>query len=210
MINAQDLWNQFAITEKDYVPEYYEPGEVVIKQGCPAEYLRLIVRGSVNIPVNASNGNEYLIRYSLMDSILGNVELFTNDSSYIYGATAVTELEVAAIPMQRARALLEENFLFFRRIAEDLACKMKRTTQDILAAQTRTAEERLCFYLLEMAEDDIYKAPLTTAASSTGVTYRHTWRMMQKLCEDGLLSKEQDGYHITDRQALTERAWKSG
>lgn len=204
------LLEEIGLQKEECIQEKYGPGDVIIRQGYPAEHIRFIIKGSVNVPVNASNGGIYLIRYSLAHSILGNVELLSGDDTYINGAIAVNTVETLAVPMTRARELMGVNVSFVRYMAKDLADKMKRTTQDILAAQTRTAEERLSFYLLETAEDGIYRTSLTVAANATGITYRHTWRLMQKLCGCGILSKEADGYHILQREELVKCAWKSG
>lgn len=201
---------EYDLTEKDYIVEHYRSGQIVIQQGDPADYVRIIVSGAVDVPVHASNGKSCLIRYSLANCILGNVELFTNDPSYINGAVAVTELKVIAIPMQKARKLLQTSNNFCRRMAEELAGKMRRTTQDILAAQTRTAEERLCFYLIEQAEEDCYSATLTQAANATGITYRHTMRIIKKLCDERLILRTEKGYQIINKEELWKRTMKNG
>ena len=209
-MNNEQYLEGFHLDEEDYVLEYYLPGESVIRQGDPADYLRIIVSGTVNMPVQSSNGKSFLNMYALNNCMFGVMELLTNDTVYMKSAVAVTKVKVAALTFPRARILLRKNNIFCLRVAEELACQLDRSSREILSARTRSAEERLCFYLLEHAEGDLYKATITSTADATGVTYRHTMRLMKKLCEDNLLIKEGKCYRIIDRENLIRRAQKSG
>ena len=56
------------------------------------------------------------------------------------------------------------------------------------------------------AEGDLYRERHTEAAEYLGVSYRHLLYVLAEFRDEGLITKEKDGYRITGRQGLEELA----
>jgi len=69
-------------------------------------------------------------------------------------------------------------------------------------AITRTQARRI----IQAADSDIFRETLTDVAVIVGASYRHLLRCLGKLCDDGILIKEGNGYRIADRKALDTKA----
>ena len=48
----------------------------------------------------------------------------------------------------------------------------------------------------------MFSGPLTNAAGSVGVSYRHLQRLLNALCGEGILRRTAHGFEIADREAL--------
>ena len=75
-----------------------------------------------------------------------------------------------------------------------------------MSASLYSGEERLCAYILQTSHNGIFSDILTDTACSVGMSYRHMFRLLNHLCEDGVLEKRENGYRILDRESLAEKA----
>lgn len=52
----------------------------------------------------------------------------------------------------------------------------------------------------------VFREPLSDTAQSVAVSYRHVFRIMNKLCAQGILEKTEEGFRILDPEALRRRS----
>ena len=110
------------------------------------------------------------------------------------------------IPFQRNALYLKSNVRFLNRLGSELALKLIRSSQNFVSASLYSGEERLCAYILQTSHNGIFSDILTDTACSVGMSYRHMFRLLNRLCEDGVLEKWENGYRILDRESLAEKA----
>jgi len=70
----------------------------------------------------------------------------------------------------------------------------------------QSLETRLSAYIMQTASDGEFRETLTEVALMLGCSYRHLLRSLNKLCQQGVLSKEESGYHVVNSTRLAELA----
>ena len=81
-----------------------------------------------------------------------------------------------------------------------------RSTEQTVENTLYTAEIRLCRYILAASDNSLVRDIMTDVSYSVGISYRHLYRMMSVLCNDGVLEKTNQGYQICDMEQLKKRA----
>lgn len=61
-------------------------------------------------------------------------------------------------------------------------------------------------YILATEHNGVFREYLTDAAQSIGVSYRHVFRIIRRLCEAGILEKTGTGLRILDRGQLQKKS----
>ena len=92
-------------------------------------------------------------------------------------------------------------------VGGELSEKLMKSSDAHTASALYSSEARLCAYLLMIAQQDALRENLTDVAQAVGISYRHVFRIMHKLCDDGALERTDAGYRIADRQLLQRRAY---
>ena len=96
---------------------------------------------------------------------------------------------------------------YFDEDKEDaLAIKLHDSVANTTEIILRPFESRLCEYLLQTAQNGVFSERLIDVAEQLGVSYRHLLRSLKALCEEGLLEKRMDGYHLLNEAKLREKA----
>ena len=67
-------------------------------------------------------------------------------------------------------------------------------------------ENRLAGFILQTADNDLYKEKHITVCDFLGVSYRHLLHVFSQFCDKKFLQKEGHSYQIIDKAALTELA----
>lgn len=191
---------------RDAVRLQFQPCETILRQGMPMEYLLFVLSGKVKVCSAAANGKNLLLCYYISEGIIGDVELMTDAHIASTTISAVTEFCCIGLPYTKYADILKANLAFINRVGRELAVKLLRSSGNSAVIALHSGEERLCAYILQTAQDNVFSETLTDAARSIGASYRHTLRMLKQLCADGVLQKETHGYRIISRAALMRRA----
>lgn len=185
---------------------YYESGETIQQEGAPVERLLILHSGRAKVCAAAPNGRNLVLCYYLSNGMIGDIELMTGEEQATASVIAVTPVTCIAVPLGSGGVDLRSNAGFLNVLGRELAEKLARSSRSHASAALYTGEERLCAYLLQSADRGLFTDPITDTACSVGMSYRHTIRILQGLCRDGLLEKRNSGYWITDRVVLARRA----
>lgn len=184
----------------------FHAGETILQEGMPITYLFVVLSGSAKVCSTARNGKNLVLCYYICEGLMGDLELMTDTYIATTSIVAVTDFECIAIPFQRNALYLKSNVRFLNRLGSELALKLIRSSQNFVSASLYSGEERLCAYILQTSHNGIFSDILTDTACSVGMSYRHMFRLLNRLCEDGVLEKRENGYRILDRESLAEKA----
>lgn len=190
---------------RDAVSLRFQPGEAILREGMPMEYLLLVISGKAKVCSAAANGKDLILCYYISEGIVGDEELMTG--AYIASATiaAVTEFHCIGLPYVKYADVLKANLGFVNRVGKELAVKLLRSSHNSTVIALHSGEERLCAYILQTSRGDVFSETLTDVARSIGTSYRHMLRMLSRLCAEGVMRKEASGYRIADRSELIRR-----
>ncbi|MEG1523694.1 MAG: cyclic nucleotide-binding domain-containing protein [Clostridia bacterium] len=183
----------------------FDRGEFLFREGFPIEYLMLVKRGRAKVSILVSSGKKLLLYFYGAKTVLGTVEL-------PLGVPATTDVEATektecvAVPIERCRKALDTSPAFSKYITCLLAEIVVRSSRNAAVNILSSLRERLCAYIDSTQSDGIFFTNYTHLAELLGVSCRHLFRELNKLCTEGVLTKETRGYWIADRKLLVEIA----
>ncbi|WP_415067452.1 cyclic nucleotide-binding domain-containing protein [Lacrimispora sp.] len=184
----------------------FSSGEEVLREGTPIFWLFLVVDGRAKICRTAPNGKSLIICYYISSGMIGEVELMTRQENAVSSVIAITDFECIVINYQNCLTELKTNILFLNRLGIELAEKLHESTESFTSSALYTGEQRLCTYILQNSHHGLFNDILTDVSCSVGMSYRHMFRLLGQLCEDGVLDKRESGYYILNRRELMRRS----
>ena len=195
---------------KSIFPEHYfdklhvfrlPAGEAICHQGEELTALSYFVEGKVKIVRRLFNGKEHILDIKDKPTLLGDIELLTNQpvvSSVItLEGTVVVQLPLAGIREE----LLADNTLLLN-LSKGLAQALY--DQNIRASTNLnyTLKERLATHILAVEDKGLFTLELKSLADSFSVSYRHLLRVIHELIDLGIIEKEKPYYRIKDMSQL--------
>ena len=180
----------------------YEYGETLYTAHSPFHAILLLSSGRVKVSAEAANGRNLILCYYVSSGFLGDIELMQKAEDILNTVQAQSPVDAVRIPYPQNEEKLMNNLVFMRHLASDLASKLAASAANYASNALDTAEQRLAKYILSSAHKGTFAQVMSDVAMSTGMSYRHMYRILESLCEEGILKKESTGYHILDLQAL--------
>lgn len=174
----------------------YESGELLTREKEPLGRLDFVLSGRARVSTLASDGRALVLCYYVSQGLLGDVELMTGRPVADATVAAVTAVETLSLPTERNAAALLESRRFLEFAARQLAFKLTRSSQGYAASALCSKEQRVCGYLLQNARGGVYAGPLTEAAESLGISYRHLSRVVHRLAGQGVLRRDPQGWRV--------------
>lgn len=181
----------------------FSSGEVLLNQGIPVEHLFIVLQGKVKVCMLAANGKVLTLCYYITSGILGDVELVQSDKCASATSIAVVPSNCIRIPLNLNQGYLMNNITFMNRVARGLSTKLLNSSNAHLTSALYSGEERLCSYILMSEHNGMFTEILSDVSKSIGISYRHLFRMLNSMCQSGVLEKRESGFMVLDRQYLT-------
>ena len=163
----------------------FEKGEILNDPLQPLNCFYIIVKGSVSIYSLTEDGSIRYISKAASDTLLGDMEFSGagNQSFYIEAAETVLCL---ALPFQENQSILEDDPVFLRFVLGQLAGKLSLSA--VMTASAQTLEEKVLFFLRKVQEDHTISS-LNQALQPLHCSRRQLQRVLEKLCNEGLIIK---------------------
>ncbi len=184
----------------------YERGEWFLREGDAIEYLYLLLSGRAKVCNSEEGGRNLLLCYYVSKGTLGDIELLMGRLEAISSVQAVTPVTCIGLPLNVYAPVLLGSLSFVLRLSQGLAEKLYESVSNTTSIILRPFEARLCAYILQNAQGDVFGERLTNVAEQLGVSYRHLLRRLKALCEEGLLQKGANGYLLLNDTELKKRA----
>jgi len=184
----------------------YSHGEFLSREGEPLDFICFVVSGKAKVLISLSDGKQMLLAHFISDGIIGDIELMTGKMTHGSTVQVVTGFECIALPLELYKETLRDNTVFVNHVAKELAEKLMQRAINGAINTLQSLETRLSAYIMQTASDREFRETLTEVALMLGCSYRHLLRSLNKLCQQGVLSKEESGYHVVDSTRLAELA----
>lgn len=194
----------FPIEEFIEVREY-KRDEWIIQESMRPNYLFYVIEGKAKIYVTHLNGKVSLINFINANDYIGEMELL-NEVYYTKGIQASTKTICIALPFNRYRVQLLEDATFLRELTKFLSLKATQMAAKYSQSLAFPLENRLADFILQTADEDVYKEKHVTVCNFLGVSYRHLLHVLAQFCHKGYLQKEGRYYRIQQRKPLSELA----
>ncbi len=181
----------------------YYFSERVITEGIRCENLIIVTDGKAKVGTMTPNGKNLILCFYISSGILGDLELMIDSGLGSSTVTALNDLRCICIPVEENKQYLLNNLQFIRIVCKELAEKLQKDVDTTVIHTLYSGQTRLCRYILEASHDRWFRDIMSDVAYSIGISYRHLYRMIGKLCDDGILEKTDKGYYIKDINELT-------
>lgn len=192
----------FPIEEFIEVHEY-KRDEWIIREGMRPDYLFYVIEGKAKIYVTYQNGKVSLINFINAHDFIGEMELL-NEVYYTKGIQASTKTVCFAIPIHQSRTQMLEDTTFLRELTKFLSMKATQMAEKYSQSLAFPLENRLADFILQTADEDVYKEKHVTVCDFLGVSYRHLLHVLAQFCDKGYLKKEGRHYRIQRFEKLNE------
>lgn len=188
---------------------HYRAGEVILHQSSPILYFFFIISGKARVCVSSDNGRDLYLSHYVSEGIIGDIELMAECHTSYANVIATSDFKCIALPYEKYAPKLKSNIEFINFVGKGLALKLIRSSKGFQNSALHSGEERICSYILDSCSNDEYfEEVLTNVSGSLGISYRHMFRILNKLCDEHVLKKSGHGYEIIDRKELVRRAPK--
>ncbi|MBA4347767.1 MAG: Crp/Fnr family transcriptional regulator [Clostridiales bacterium] len=184
----------------------YERGEWMLLAEQEIPYLYILLSGKAKVCMSDESGRNLLLCYYVSEGIMGDIELMMGRREAISSVQAVSPVVCIGLPLHVYANELLSHLPFVLRVAKGLSVKLHASVSSTTEIILRPFEARLGTYLLHGAQGGVFSERLTDVSEQLGVSYRHLLRSLKALCEEGLLGKRPDGYHILNVERLREKA----
>lgn len=192
----------------------YRKGEFIFQPGDPSRNLLIIHTGRVKMYRVSESGKEQLLRILEPGDFIGDLSLFTNETSDNY-AEAMLNTETCAIHRTDMQQFLLNHPLISIKILEEISKRLNNAEKTIDRLSLQDAEKRIASYIVELVNTeigaDLVKVPLTISlpmskkdlASFIGTTKETLSRRLSSFQEYGWISLTgQRNITIIDFEAL--------
>lgn len=184
----------------------FSAGEEVLHEGQPISWLSIVVDGNAKVCRTAPNGKSLILCYNISRGLIGEVELMARQFNATCSVKAVTDFECIAVSYQNCLAELKTNLVLLNKLGTELAEKLTTSSDNFTSTALCTGEQRLCAYILQNSHRGLFRDTLTDVSCSVGMSYRHMFRLLGQLCEEGILEKRESGYYIKNQEELARRS----
>jgi len=181
----------------------YQRDEWIIQEGMRPDCLFYVIEGKAKIYVTHQNGKVSLINFINANDYIGEMELF-NEEYYTKGVQVLTKTICFALPIPHYRKQLLEDAKFLRELTKFLSIKATSMAAKYSHSLAFPLENRLAEFILQTADEGVYKEKHVTVCDFLGVSYRHLLHVLAQFCEKGYLQKEGRHYRINHYHALYE------
>jgi len=107
---------------------------------------------------------------------------------------------------QSCKEKLLNDVLFLRNLCVFLGEKATNMTSKYTQNQAYPLENRLAAFIQLSSDQGVYKEKHTEICEYLGVSYRHLLYVLAQFCEEQILEKKKNGYHIINEERLSELA----
>ena len=189
----------------------YEKGELIFREGDPADRIHFVVLGRVKI-VKAAGGRDVILEILGPGEPVGAVAVFER-RPFPAGAVTVEPSSILSIPEREFFALLENRPEMMRRLLAGLTYRLIMVNKR-LADMTGSAEYRASRLFLTLADrmgttkGQAVFIPMALSrqelADLIGTTLETAIRLMSRWQKDGIVLTEKNGFEIPDVKVLRE------
>ncbi len=192
--------------------EPFKKGQYLFRQGEPAQWLYLIMRGRIKLVKHAPTGATTIIEIYSVGDELSSAALI-EDGPYPASARALTDGTVMKVPKHIFKKMIREWPQVSLNVMRELGTKYRDVVDNLSSLAVYKVEGRLCRVISSLARrygiygdcrGVILDISLTRQdlADITGTTLETTIRTLNKLRNAGLINWEGKRFFIPDINAL--------
>lgn len=131
--------------------QWFPPQVVLIEEGAPADFLHVVVDGSVEMFARSNDRETTLAILEPVSAFI--LAAVLRDAVYLMSARTVGRSRVLMIPAESVREAMQRDPALTRAVVRDLAGAFRASIKSLKSQKLRTGVERLANWLLRASED---------------------------------------------------------
>lgn len=187
---------------------HLERGDLLFRQGEPADELFVVQAGRLAIATRSIDGRESMVALMEAGDLVGEMSFF-DARGRSADARALEPTDVVAIPFAPVKAALDAQPDALWHVVELLAGRLRTTDEALADSVFLDVPGRTAKRLLELAGDaDEFQLPLTQEelAGLVGASRERVNKAISQFIRLGWIDQQDRRYRIRDREQLTRRA----
>lgn len=192
---------------------HFEKCELICREGEISEYLYVLVEGKVKIFTTSPQDKTLVLCFKTPLEVVGDIE-YVRESNIVNTVQAVSPVVMLRIHYQWLAELASDYAPLLKFLLKIISHKFYIDSNFSNFNLMYPVEVRLASYLLSISteeagtvvHEELDAFNLTDIANLIGTSYRHLNRVIQKLCADGLIMRDQGFIMVKDRAGLAEVA----
>ncbi len=190
-------------------PLLYKPGETIIKQGAPDNYVLSFTSGLAKILVSGESQQDMIVKLVTPQEFISGPGLFV-DQRHFFSIIALERSHVCAIDSAVFKDILKSNHLFNEQYLTHVNRNYLIVLKKLLSSFEKRTKGRVAETLLYLV-DEIYKQEsfdltfsIIDLASLSGMSKESAFRCIKEFSDDGILSVNKKRVDIYKMDLLRE------
>jgi CRP-like cAMP-binding protein len=208
--NAVSILNneELSVLEKACLQLKFKKGELVFKEGTPANQIVYLREGFVKLSKRGVGGKEYILSISKKGAYLGIHNLDKAVRQYYVSATSITDCEVCFIDIDKFALLLKRNGNFalevISYIFDDEMNYFERLIKNVQQQLPGRLANTLFYFTEQVYGENSFNMNLTKTelASLIGTSRESVTRLLKEFQDDDIINIEKNRITILDRDKL--------
>jgi len=187
----------------------FDRDEHIYKTNDKIDYFYFLVEGRAKVYILLSNGKSLLLMFCNPLRILGDVEILDSNIANC-NLQALKQCLCIGISFEKIRKYAIDDPVFLKYMCRSLGEKLTKNTLSSSINLLYPLENRLASYILattpereDSNNESILTQKLTEIAELLGTSYRHLIRVINSLCDKGMIKKDNNLIIVVDREALS-------
>ena len=186
-------------------------GELLIRQGQPAERFFLVLKGRVKLYRISADGQEKVVEIIQAGQTFAEAVMFMQRSEYPVCAETLEAVQMVSFPNRLMMALLEENPKVCIQLLGHMSMRLHQRLGELETLTLQNATQRFALYLIQQLEDrgqetvDIeLPLPKRLIAARLSMQPETLSRIMARLNQQELIIMKGRSIHIPSIERLLE------
>lgn len=204
ILNKEEL----GVLEKGCLQTEFHKGELIFKEGSPANHIVYIRDGFVKLSKKGIGGKDYILSISKKGAYLGINNLNKKTKQYYISATALTTTKVCFIDIQKFNALLHKNCNFATEVIsyifDDEMNYYDRLANNVRQQVPGRLANTLFYFRHQVYNQNPFQLNITKVelASLIGTSRESVTRLLKEFQDENIIKMEKSVIHILDESKL--------
>lgn len=188
------------------------PREWLFRQETPAQWLHIVISGTVRLVRSAGDGRQATIRCVERGGTLGELSMVSSAGVYLYSAEALRRTHVLTLPAARCREIMDREPACRAEFMSRLAMELTERLEDMALLTQADAMSRLVSYILRQLPSARTQPPQVVRltipkrwlAAQLAMTPETLSRLLARLREAGVINIDRQRLVVLDEQKLRD------
>lgn len=191
--------------------QQHAAGELLVRQGQPAERFFLVLKGRVKLYRISADGQEKVVEIIQAGQTFAEAVMFMQRSEYPVCAETLEAVQLVSFPNRLMLTLLEENPQACLHLLGHMSIRLHQRLGELETLTLQNATQRFALYLIQQLEDRSQETvdielplPKRLIAARLSMQPETLSRIMARLNQEGLIEMRGRNIHIPSIKNLLE------